>query len=205
MNNEFSFAFYDDANRLRGLGLGYNRTYSLTGAKFRSGPNTGFSVDPAYRGRGVGQLLYNIFLEGNLRQNYPLTTGWYDTRHNKPGTAHSLFSKDQHTFTFDVPLWGKTLDYPVAAKHENLSLSEKAFKRVFRADELAWFLNYAKDGFATVCYSVKSGNTVCGLFFGYKSTVSGSNSLLFLDGVIFDATLSYMQKKMIRNSYIELR
>ena len=77
-----------------------------------------------------------------------------------------------------------------------ISLHEKAFKRVFGADELAWFLNYEKDGFATVCYSVKSGNTVCGLFFGYKSAVSGSDSLLFLDGVIFDSTLSYLQKKM---------
>lgn len=127
MDEDSSLAVYDSERNLRGVVLGYKREYLMNKKKVPAIVNTGFSVNPDYRGKGVCQLLRTNYLLANIKNEYPIMFGWYDTRHNKPGTAHHLYSEEGGMIHCEVPLMGKTLDFETAKKHEKLAFFERLF------------------------------------------------------------------------------
>jgi hypothetical protein len=125
-----SLAILNEHEEVLGVVLGIKREYEWYGTRFPSVLNTGFSVDPQYRGQGICQYLRLSYLDANLRQGYPLTVGWFDSRHNQPGTAHYLYAKKNEAIHADIPFYGKTLDYNMAVRQGQLSTLQKIYLRL---------------------------------------------------------------------------
>ena len=127
-----SLAVLDNHEKLLGVVLGIKREYDWCGKTFPSVLNTSFSVDPQYRGQGICQYLRLSYLAANLIQGYPLTVGWFDSRHNRPGTAYHLYAEKNEAIHADIPFYGKALNFNTAVRQEQLSPLQKIYLRLSR-------------------------------------------------------------------------
>ena len=73
---------------------------------------TGFSVSPAFRKQGIGQMLYLFFKPFLREENLDFGIVWFDIRHSMPGSCYQVFDRRKPAAqrVHEVPILVRILD-----------------------------------------------------------------------------------------------
>lgn len=131
--NLSGMAVRGSTGELLGVYLCFERYYCLKGRTRAYAFETGLSVHPNHRGKGIGQWLAIALKKMMVDKGVDFYLTWYDTRHNLPGSSFQIFTANTsgsdtsaHTgILLRILNFNKALDYLASNAFEVLCLKLK--------------------------------------------------------------------------------
>ncbi|MCG8618690.1 MAG: GNAT family N-acetyltransferase [Desulfobacterales bacterium] len=125
----------DVAGKLVGVVVYFKRGYQQDGTVRYYAIETGLSVHPDCRGRGIGQWLVLRLRQMIREAGIDFSISWYDSRHNQPGSSFLTLAekRSREGNAVLVTLLGRVMDYAGTVQYGGFSPFERAVLRLTSA------------------------------------------------------------------------